>query len=77
MRTRRFVEEMPLSSHHLLLEKKVQSGVERPFLDREQIVGGSLDVLRKSVTVEGLSLQRSKNHPLQHAGKEVSVPVFL
>jgi hypothetical protein len=39
----------------------------------EEIVGVSLDVLNKRVTVKGLPLQGSENHHLQSAGEEVSL----
>src|SRR5882762_608746 len=69
--------DAPLGLHQLFLEKALKSGVKRSFFDLKQVFGGTLDVLHEGIAMEGLALQRSKNHHLQGAGEKVSLFGFF
>ena len=63
----------PLSLDQVGLQEPLERRIQRAFFNLEQIVGRSLNMLREGVPMQRLSLQRSENHHLQGAGKEVSL----
>src|SRR2546430_165376 len=64
---------VPLGFHQLFFEKPLESRIERAFFDLKQIVGRALNMLCEGIAVQCLLLQRSENHHLQRARKEVSL----
>jgi hypothetical protein len=63
----------PLRFDQLLLEKTLESRIQRTFFDLKQIVGRAFDVLRQRIAVQGLAFQGPENHHLQGTRKEVSL----
>jgi hypothetical protein len=69
--------DAPFGFEQLFLEKPLEGGIQRAFFDLEEIVGRPLNVLDKSVTMEGLPLESSQNHHFESAGEEVTLFGFF
>ena len=61
----------PARAHASGLEQTLQGGIERAFLDAQQVVRGPLNVLDESVAVQRLLPQHLENHHLQCPGEEL------
>ena len=69
--------DTPFRFDQLCLEEALERGIERTFLDLQQIVRGSLDVLGEGVAMQGLALQGAENHHFQSAWKQIPMFVVL
>ena len=50
----------------------LQRGIERAFLDLQQVVGDLLDVLDQRIAVHRLQPERVEDHHFERAGEEVA-----
>jgi hypothetical protein len=69
--------DAPLGLDQVFFEKALESWIQRPLFDLEQVMGGSLNMLYQRVSVRRLPSQGLENHHLQSTRKEVSPCGFL
>jgi hypothetical protein len=67
----------PVGFDEILPQHALEGGVERAFLNLQQIIGTLLDVLDKRVTVHRLPLQGLEDHHLQRPSKKIALLGFL
>ncbi len=64
--------DAPCGIHPTLAEKPLQSGIERTFLNLEQIIGGVADLLSDSVTMQAAAAENVEHHHFECAGEEIA-----
>jgi len=69
--------DIPMGFEPAVLEHALEGRVERAFLDLEEILGGTLDLLREGIPVEGAALEGAEDHHFEGSGEEVFAILFL